>query len=445
MPEAQPPAAGSGAAARPAFSSGYAAVCATAGVAIGLGNIWRFPYMMGKYGGAAFLLVYLLIVVAFGVPILMAEWALGRHTRRGPWQAFERAGMPAGRFFSAIVLITVVMAASYYGVVLAWVLYMAVALGGRAIAFHESAGSAALSGEFATNFMFVVMTVALGCGSLLLGVRNGIERISKLALPLFFGLFIVLIVRALTLDGAMTGLRELLVPRWRNFAPSTALAALGQAVFSLGVGGMFMVAYGSYMRSAEDIPRNAMATAAADVVAALMAGLIVFPAAFALNVPIDSGPALLFSVMPEVFAKMPAGGWFGAAFFFSIFIVALLSLTAAYEVIVAALADGLGWSRTRSLTIVFVSQILLSLPALLIGSYIAVSDLIWGSTMQPIGAVIAVVALTWSLGQTRALDEMRRNSVLPIPTWLFYWLKFVVPTGILVTLGYGWFEKLTSQ
>ena len=427
---------------RPTFSSAYAALCATAGVAIGLGNIWRFPYMMGRFGGAAFLLVYLLIVFAFGLPILMAEWSLGRHTRRGPWQAFERAGLPFGRFFSAVVLITVVMAASYYSVVLASVLFMTGAFAKNIAVGGDPSSPIALSAHLLTNLTFVALTVGLGCGALLLGVRGGIERISKLALPAFFAMFLILIVRALTLDGAMRGLAELFRPRWENFTPATALAALGQAVFSLGVGGMFMVAYGSYMREREDIPRNAVLTATADVAAALMAGLIIFPAAFALDVKVDGGFRLLFVVMPRVFEQMPLGDLFGAVFFLSVFVVALLSLTAAYEVIVVALADGLGWSRRAALTVVFASQVLLALPALLFGKYIEYSDLIWGTTMQPIGAAIAVVALTWCVGQSRALEQMRRNASLPIPTWLFYWLKYFVPIGIIMTLIYGWIDYL---
>ncbi|MCH6574817.1 MAG: sodium-dependent transporter, partial [Bacteroidetes bacterium] len=203
-------------------------------------------------------------------------------------------------------------------------------------------------------------------GVLMFGVKRGIERISKLALPVFFLLFATLIVRSLTLDGAMAGLREFLVPRWGDFTGATALAALGQAFFSLALGGTFMVIYGSYMRSEENIPKTAVLTAAADVGAALMAGLIVVPAALALGVSLKTGVPLLFEVMPEVFGKMPAGPLWGALFFGSIFLVAMLSLIAAYEVIAAAFIDGLGWSRGRVLGGVLVIELLLAVPALTI-------------------------------------------------------------------------------
>ncbi|MCH7871328.1 MAG: sodium-dependent transporter, partial [Planctomycetes bacterium] len=269
---------------RSTFSSSWGTVLTTAGVAIGLGNIWRFPYMMGEYGGAVFLIVYLGIVIAFALPALMVEWALGRHTRRGTWGAFQRAGLPGGRWFSYLLLITVTMAASYYGVVLAWVFYFAVAFASSPLTTRLAPDFGLLHANVGAQAACVAVTVTLGCGALFFGVKRGIERISKLALPVFFLLFAILIVRSLTLDGAMAGLREFLVPRWGDFTGATALAALGQAFFSLALGGTFMVIYGSYMRSEENIPKTAVLTAAADVGAALMAGLIVVPAALALGV-----------------------------------------------------------------------------------------------------------------------------------------------------------------
>ncbi len=427
---------------RSTFSSSWGTVLSTAGVAIGLGNIWRFPYMMGQYGGAVFLVVYLLIIVAFGIPALMAEWSLGRHTRRGTWAAFQRAGMPGGRWFSLLLLFTVGMAASYYGVVLAWVLYFAVAFAAGGDAGVLTTDFNTLSDTVPIQLVFVLVTVALGCACLFFGVKRGIERVSKLALPVFFLMFAALIVRVLMLDGAITGLKTFLVPRWEEFTGATALAALGQAFFSLALGGTFMVAYGSYMRREEDIPKTAVFTAAADVSAALMAGLIVVPAAIALGVSMQSGPSLMFEVMPEVFRRMPAGGLWGAVFFGSIFLVALLSLMAGYEVVVAACEDGLGWRRPRVLVALFIVQVLLSLPALIYGRYIELSDLVWGTTMQPVGAAIAIVAMTWCVSRATVLEEIRRNASLPVPQWLFYWIKYVIPLSIAAMLIYGWVDWL---
>lgn len=423
---------------RAIFSSRWSVVLATAGVAIGLGNIWRFPYMMGRYGGAVFLLAYLIIVAAFGVPALMVEWSLGRQTRRGTWAAFERAGMPGGRWWSRLLLLTVLMAASYYGVVIGWVLYFALASSLSGLGAGVSPRFESLVNDTWTQWILTLSTAAVGCAALHFGVRRGIEKVSRIALPLFFVLFAVLIVRVLTLDGAMDGLRAFLVPRWRDFTGSTALAALGQAFFSLGLGGTFMVTYGSYMRGEEDIPKIAILTAAADVGAAVMAGLIIVPATFAMAIPLNSGPPLLFEIMPAVFERMPGGMFWGALFFFSVFTVALLSLMAAYEVLVAAGKDALGWSRTRTLLVILVAVSLAAIPAVHSVRYVELSDLIWGTTMQPVGSIVALVAVAWCLGRVKTLEDLRRHSRLPIPLWLFYWIKYGLPLGAVAMLVFGW-------
>ena len=423
---------------RETFTSTWGTILATAGVAIGLGNIWRFPYMMGIFGGATFLIIYLFIVLAFGIPSLMAEWAVGRHTRRGPLGAFERAGMPGGRWWGYLLLLTVTMAVPYYSVVIGWVLYYAFLFLTSQPPTEPQAAFDSLVGRLGPQFICVVITLAASCLSLYFGVKNGIERVSKLVLPLFFLLFVVLMVRSLTLEGAMEGVRYYLLPRLDQFTSRTVLAAMGQAFFSLGLGGTFMVIYGSYMRREEQIPRTAVFTVLADVSAALLAGFIVVPAVFAFDIDMASGPSLLFVVMPEVFRRLPLGGFFGATFFVSVFLIALLSLIAAYEVLVAALQDVFGWARGRALAVILVVELVLALPAMRSLNYVLYSDLIWGSTMQPLGAVIAVVALAWSMRRAKALEEIGRNTSLPVPNLLYYWIKYVIPVGILVTLIYGW-------
>ncbi len=427
---------------RASFSSTWGTVLATAGVAIGLGNIWRFPYMMGEYGGAAFLFAYLFVMIAFAVPALMVEWALGRSTQRGTWASLSRAGLPGGKWWSGLLLLTVTMAASYYAVVLAWVLHFAVGLAWKAVQTTASAPNVeAFTASAAAQCLYVLITICLGCAILLGGARSGIERVSKAALPIFFLIFVLLIVRSLTLDGADAGLRTFLVPRWRDFRGSTALAAFGQAYFSLGLGGTFMVVYGSYMRSDVELPKTALLTGLMDAGAAIMAGLIVVPAAAAAGVPLASGWPLMFKVMPEVFQNMPAGNLFGSLFFFSVFVVAMLSLIAAYEVIVAAASDALAWPRRRTLWLILFVEVILAVPAIVYPKYIAYSDFIWGSTMQPVGSALSVVAMAWCLGRAKTLGELRANSSLPVPTWLYYWIKFGIPVGIASTLIYGWIDR----
>jgi len=394
--------------------------------------------MMGQHGGSLFLAAYLLIAIAFGLPGLMAEWSLARFTRRGPLGAFERIGLPGGKYVSYILLLTVLMASSYYGVVVGWVLYFASDFSLGVIGIHTSGSMEYLSSSLATQSLCLVFVSTICAGVLYLGVHRGIEKMSQWGLPVFFLLLIILIVRVLTLKGAWEATVEFLTPHAHQFTSTTPLAVLGQVYFSFGLGGTIMLAYGSYLREDEDIPRAAFFTAGADVLAAIMAGLIVVPAALALGFPTSSGPALMFEVMPAVFEQMPNGAMFGAMFFGSVFIVALLSQMAALEVIVTAITDSTSWSRKRSVIVVTLISTALALPAMLSIKYIEFSDLIWGSTMQPVGAFFAVIAFAWYMNMGDALAEVRRNSRLPIPTWLFYWIRIGVPIGIVSTLVFTW-------
>jgi len=427
---------------RETFVAGWGTVLTTAGVAIGLGNVWRFPYMMGSYGGAAFLLLYLALVVAFGIPALVCEQALGRATRLGPLGALRAAGLPGASFWGWLLLVTVTMAASYYGVVVAWVLdFTVLAAVGHA---SDPGGFAAITASPVRQIPAVLGTVAAACLVLQLGVRRGIQRVSRAVLPLFFLLFLVLIGRSLTLPGALPKLVAYLTPRWDQVTGEVVLAALGQTFFSLALGGTFMVVYGSYLSPSEHLPRTATATALTDAAAALLAGLVVVPAVLALGLDMESGPSLLFVVLPEVFGRLPAGAVFAVLFFLSVFLVALLSLMAAYEVVVAALVDHAGWSRGRALAVLAVAQLALSVPAVLSPEgYIGWSDFVWGSTMQVLGGGVTVVALTWSYGRGRGPSEVARETmgVERIHPLLVVWVRWVIPLGIGATLVYGWWER----
>lgn len=423
---------------RETFTSTSGTVLSMAGLAIGVGNIWRFPYMMGSFGGAAFLVVYLVIVLTFGIPGLIAEWALGRSTRRGPLGAFERAGVPGGRWWGYLLFFTIAMTAPYYSVVVSWVLYYAFLFLTSAPSDSPQRVFNSLMENLPAQWIFLVMTVGLATVSLYFGVKKGIERLSKLILPFFFAVFVLLMLRSLTLEGSGEGVSYYLVPRWDQFRPATVLAAMGQAFFSLGLGGTLMTIYGSYLRREENIPRIAVFTAVADTGASLLAGFIIVPAVFALGLDMASGPPLMFVVLPGVFQRLPLGSIFGFVFFLAVFLVALLSLVAAYEVMVGALIDAVGWTRARALAAVSIVQVIFAVPSTLSLDYLFYSDLIWGSTMQPVGGALAVVALAWFLGQARALEEIGRHSRLPVPRLLFYWTKYVMPAGILAALFYGW-------
>lgn len=416
---------------RETFSSTWGAVLTTAGVAIGLGNVWRFPYMMGLYGGSAFVVLYLVLLLALGVPALTCEWSLGRSSRKGTLGAFDAVGFPAGKLWGSLLLVTVTMAASYYGVVVAWVLdFGAYAVVGR----HADTGLFDhVQGSVWRQLPGLLVTIGAACWALGSGVRRGIERVSKAILPVFFVLFVFLIFRVLTLDGAMPELVGFLRPDWGRIDGEVVLAALGQAFFSLALGGTFMVVYGSYLSEDARLVPQALATAGTDAAAALLAGLAIVPAVLAVGLDLASGPALLFQVLPEVFGRIPAGQGLSVVFFGSVFLVALLSLMAAYEVVVEALTRHAGWSRRKALLGVGGVELVLAVPALLSVDYVAQSDFLWGTTMQTLGGALAVIAWVWVAGRAG------------YSTLVSLWLRWIVPGAILATLAYGWWERFTSN
>ena len=339
---------------RETFASRFGTMITMIGVAVGLGNVWRFPYMVGRFGGAAFVLFYVLVAVVIGVPALMAEYALGRHTRRGPVGAFAAGGLPFGRQAGWFFFAVVTAATGYYTAVIGWVLYYGI--GQLAAAAGASIDVAAIlppaSGFAAKSFLLQLActgAVIIACAAVLVrGLRSGIEGASKIIMPALFTILILLTIRSLTLPGAMDGLRWYILKfRWTDLNASVMVAALGHAIFSLSLGGTFMVVYGSYLDAKENVAAPAIWTVIGDTSAALIAGLAVIPAVFALGLEPTQGPGLLFSTLPKVFAAMPAGSLFGFLFFGGLFGAAYLSDVAAFETLVAGLTDAPSGSWRR--------------------------------------------------------------------------------------------------
>jgi len=431
-------------AARPTFASHLGVLVTMIGVAVGLGNVWRFPYMVGMFGGAPFVLVYVLAVALVGVPILMAEWALGRHTRRGPVGAFERGGLPFGRPLGWIFFGGVTAATAYYSVAVGWVLYHGVGELARGLGAAWPHGSILppASGFDPRSFAFQMVATALvvlACAAALLrGLRRGIERASKVLVPALFAVLVVLIVRAVTLPGAGAGVSwYLLKVDLGAITPAVILAALGQAIFSLSLGGTFMVAYGSYLDRSENLRTGAAWTAGGDLGAGLLAGFAVLPAVFALGLEPASGPGLLFTTMPQVFAALPAGWLFGALFFLSLFGAAYLSDVAAFEVLVAGLTDNTRLSRRGAVWTVVAVVFVLALPPMVNLEVFVPWDLTFGSGFQTLGALLAVLAVGWGMHRASALEELASGEAGVSIVLLRAWLRWVVPLAILA-VGAWW-------
>jgi NSS family neurotransmitter:Na+ symporter len=409
------------------------------GVAVGLGNVWRFPYMAGAFGGGAFLLVYIVLLVGFGIPALMAELTLGRMTRRGPLGAFASIGMPGGRVVGWLLFVTVLMATSYYTVIVGWVLrYLLASLRGAIGTVDPQAlfddTTAGVGGQLgATAIVFALTAVVL-----LLGIRRGVERISTIGMPLLFVLLIVLIVRSVTLPGAMVGVRQYLVPDFERIDIGVVTAALGQVFFSLSLGGTFLLTYASYLPKRANLKASAISVGVGETLAAVLAGLVIIPAAVAFGLELSSGPPLTFVTVPSIFARTPAGGVFATTFFALLFFAAFLSVVAAVEVLVATMTEQLGWSRSTSVLVLCTVELVLAIVPTLSVDYILRSDLVWGSTMQPLGSAMVMLGLAWVVGLRRALGEANEgNEGRPLGTVWFFWIKYVIPLGIAVILALG--------
>lgn len=421
---------------RETFSSRLGMLATMVGVAVGLGNVWRFPYMVGRYGGAAFVLLYVAIAAVVGVPALMAEWSLGRHTRRGTLGAFQAVGLPGGRGMGWILSFIVLAAVAYYNNAIGWVVYHAVAeameplgapLKGAWILPPDEGFSAT---SFGLQALFTALVILAEAAVLLRGLRAGIERASQILTPLLFGTLLLLIARSLTLPGAGAGVRWYLAFSPGDVTAAVTMAALGQVVFSLALGGTFMVTYGSYL--ADDVPLRSQAalTVAGDTLAGLLAGLALFPAIFALGLEPASGPGLLFAVVPEVFSRMPGGWLFGTLFYTALAGAALLSGIAAYEVLVVGLADALGWGRRRAVWTMAAATFALALPPMVNLRIFVPWDLTFGSGGQTFGAVAAMATVGWVMRRGDLLRQLGGDHPGTLDRFLAGWLRWVIPAAV---------------
>ena len=424
---------------RETFASRLGTLATMVGVAVGLGNVWRFPYMVGRYGGAAFVLLYVLIAALVGVPALMAEWSLGRHTRRGTLSAFRDAGLPGGRAMGWLLSFIVLAAVAYYNNAIGWVVYHALVevaaplgagLRGSAILPPERGFSGV---SFGLQAGCTALVILIQAAVLLRGLRAGIERASRVLTPVLFATLLLLILRSLTLPGAGEGIRWYLAFQPGALTASVTMAALGQVVFSLALGGTFMVTYGSYLAEDADLRRDAALTVAGDTLAGLLAGLALFPAIFALGLEPGSGPGLLFATVPELFSRIPGGWLFGTLFYGALAGAALLSGIAAYEVLVVALAEAAGWERRRAVWTMALATFLLALPPMVNLAVFVPWDLTFGSGGQTLGAVATMVTVGWFMARGDLLRQLGGTSPGLLDRFLVGWLRWVVPTAVGAT------------
>lgn len=389
------------------FGSRLGFVLASVGSAVGMGNIWMFPYRVGRYGGAAFLLLYFCFIVLFGMVGLSGEFAFGRLTRTGPIGSYDYAlgtrKKKGGAVLGAIPLVGSLGIAIGYAIIVGWVLrYLFGSLTGAAIQSDAQNYFNQATGHFGSvfwNTAVVVLTVLVLLG----GVLKGIEKLNRIIMPIFFILFLIIAVRVFFLNGAAGGYEYLLVPKWELLLkPETWIMAMGQAFFSLSITGSGMIIYGSYLDKKEDIPKAAMTTTLLDTVAALLAGFAIIPAVFAFGMDPNSGPPLMFITLPKVFAQMPAGRLIATIFFLSVLFAGVTSLVNMFEVCAEAAQTHLKLARKKAV-------ILVGAIVLLVGVFIEYQPYLdnWMDIITiyvvPFGAVLCAVMIYWVLG-TKKID-----------------------------------------
>jgi NSS family neurotransmitter:Na+ symporter len=452
--------------ARDSFSSKFGVIAAAAGSAIGLGNIWRFPYVAGENGGGAFLLIYLIFVAAIGIPVMMSEFIIGRSAQLNPVGAFKK--IAPGRKWHLVGLLGVVSAfiiLAFYTVVAGWTLEYLV----QSVKWMLTSGKIGLDtmyNETARSFFshhyetftgsiwrpalwFVVMMFFTGY-IVISGVKDGIEKYAKVLMPLLLVLLLILVVRSVSLPRAKEGLVFLFKPDFSTIRESPLkiiVEALGQAFFSLSIGMGTLITYGSYIQKKENLATTAVNVAVADTFIAVIAGLAIFPAAFAFGISPDSGPELVYITLPVIFQNMSGSGGLIWAFMFFLLLcfAALTSTISVLEVIVAYFSEQLGMTRRRAAILAMISVgflgIICTVSSDVFSVFNGTPDL-----MLPLGGFFIVVFIGWFLARDRSRSELSSDGKYRTAYYgLFMFLvRFAAPLAIAFLFGLGVYSKLLA-
>ena len=440
---------------RDSFGSKIGVVAAAAGSAVGLGNIWRFPYVAGESGGAAFLMVYLGFILAIGFPVMLAELTIGRRAQRNALGSFKK--LAPGKPWYLVGLMGIGAAfliLAFYSTIAGWTLeYLAQAISNG----FDGKSSEELKNSFEQFqaapfrpliwqmiFMFLTAYIVYS------GVKKGIEKYTKILMPILVLLIIVMSIRSLTLPGAEKGISFLFKPDFSKITWPVILDALGQAAFSLSIGMGTLITYGSYIQKNNNLPITALQVTAADTIIAILAGIMIFPAVFAFNIDPAEGFGLVFIVLPNIFEQMPGGYFFAILFFVLLSIAALTSTVSVLEVVVAYFSEELNMSRRKATILGAIGISFVGVLATL--SFGPLSELqlldrtIFGwfnylsaNVLLPIGAIFIVIFVGWHLGKKNVLDEISNQGELRLRLINLFMVivKFIAPLAIAAVFIYG--------
>lgn len=431
------------------FQSKVGFILACIGSAVGMGNIWLFPYKVGQLGGAAFIIPYIIFVILLGFSGVVEEMALGRVMETGPLGAFkkalERKGKNYGEAIGMIPVIGSLGIAVGYSVVVAWILKFTIQSFTGAVTSAENSGAffgaiAGKYGSFSWHIAAIVLTILI----MNLGVGQGIEKANKIMMPLFFFMFLLLALRVFFLPGSFDGYKFLFQTDWSKLAnPKTWIYALGQAFFSLSLAGSGTVVYGSYLKKDEDIVSSAMYVSIFDTLAAMLSALVIIPAVFAYGIEPSAGPPLMFIVMPEIFKMMPLGAFFSSIFFLAVFFAGITSLINLFETPIEALQNKFKISRFTAVLIViglgFIVAIFLE-DGNILGQWMDFISIY----IIPLGALLAAIIFYWVCGDEFAYDAIMLGSkqkemkwLIPLGKYVFCGLTLLVIVAGIIYNGIG--------
>lgn len=439
---------------RASFGSKLGIILATAGSAVGLGNVWRFPYMAGEHGGGVYIIVYIACVLLLGIPCIVSEFVIGRRAASNTARAYGiLSGVKPWMLVGLLGVLTGFLISGYYAVVSGWCLHYIYA----SVAGHLHGSPDFFAGYFSSfetnpwkpafwTLLFMLITHLI----IIRGIRGGIEKASKLMMPILFVLLIVIVVLSCMLPGAMEGVKFLFEPDFSKVDGSMFLGALGQAFFSLSIGMGCLCTYASYFSKDTDLMKSAAQIAFIDTVVAVLAGLMIFPAAFSVGISPDSGPSLVFITLPNVFqqafSSMPAVGYVvSAAFYALLALAALTSIISMHEASTVFFEEECKLSRKRAATIVTVACSVIGLVcSMSLGGYdlltvfgrtlFDVFDFFTGQIMLPVGGFLTCIFLGWFLPHKLVRDEFTNHGTLRgrlFGIYLFC-VRYVCPVGILL-------------
>lgn len=433
---------------RDSFASKFGVVAATAGSAIGLGNIWRFPYVAGENGGGAFLIVYLSFVLIIGIPVMISEFIIGRKSRRNVFGAFRK--LAPGSYWYLIGLMGVVaafMILSFYTAVAGWTLeytYQAIVNGFSKLSSQELNGmyESFIGSPWRPLFWFFVFMLLTSL-IIIAGVQRGIEKYSKILMPILLVLLLILVIRSITLPGAKGGIMFLFKPDFSKITTSTILEALGQAFFSLSIGMGTLITYSSYFRKREKLGSVAISVATADTIIAILAGIAIFPAVFAFNIEPNSGEGLVYITLPAIFQQMYGGYFFSVIFFVLLGVAALTSTISVMEVIVAFFVEEFNMSRKAATLLTMASVSVLGVMCVLSTSTMAdvkffdftifgLMNFTSANILLPLGGFFIVIFVGWRMGRKKVYQELTNRGKLKagyLSIFMFI-IKFVAPLAI---------------